>query len=130
MATFFLLLSILLTASVAGFVVWQDWRMFRVKRVRTTGTVIDHSTSEDDGSTYYMARIRFADEYGRNHEFVDSYGKFKPTPAVGIEMPVVYPAGAAQDAIVPRPVLRVAIYAFLFGMLGVLLAKLFGFVTG
>jgi Protein of unknown function (DUF3592) len=123
---FFVFLAFGLLGGVSTFLVWQDYLLFRRPRIRTTGTVIGHRTSEDDGSTFYCSRILFADQYGKPHEFTDSYGRAVPKPDIGTEIAVIYPRDDPRHARVPRPVLRLILYCFLFGMAALLIANEIG----
>jgi hypothetical protein len=128
MTTFFLLLGLAFLGVIAAILVREDWQMLRAPRVRCAGEVVGHIRSSDDGSEFYAARIRFCDERGECVEFVDSYGVRDPRPAVGSPIDIVYPQGQPRLARVPRPLVRLTIYAFVLGSLLLLTGLLLGFI--
>ena len=126
---FFVFLALLLLGTFGGFLLWQDYLLFRRPRIRTTGIVVGHRTSEDDGSKYYSGRISFLDESGKAYEFTDSYGKATPKPEIGSDIQVIYPVGEPQHARIPRPFLRIVIYLFVFGTAVLLIGKETGILS-
>lgn len=127
---FFVFLALALLGTMGGFLLWQDYVLFRRTRVRTTGTVVGHRAFEDGGSKYYSGQIAFEDQSGKRHEFTDTYGRAKPTPEVGAKIEVMYPRGEPQHARVPRPILRMLIYLFIAGAAATLVARELGFIGG
>lgn len=124
---FFLTLAFVCLVAIAVYLLWQDWQFFRVERIHTMGKVVGHQTRRDDGSTYYKARVQFIDALGRQHEFVDSFGKNTPPAETNTDLHVVYPIGAPQLARVKRPLVRLAIYLFIFGAPALVLLKYYGY---
>ena len=120
---FFVFLAFALLGSIGCFLVWQDYLLFRRPRIHCKGAVVGYRKSEDDGSTYFCARIAFADQNGKICEFTDTYGRPKASPGIGAEIKVVYPQGEPQNARVPRPFMRLAIYLFVIGITGLLIAN-------
>ncbi len=110
---------------IAAYLLWQDWQFFRVERIHTLGKIVGHQTRRDDGSTYYLARVQFVDALGKHHEFVDSFGKNTPPTGTNSDLHVVYPIGAPEHARVKRPLVRLAIYLFIFGAPALVAAKAF-----
>lgn len=124
--TFFLALAAVSLAVIAGYLIWQDWQFFGVKHIHTTGKILGYQTRQSEDSTFYVARVQFIDEAGSAREFVDTFGKTAPPPEAGGSLPVVYPKGAPQHGRVKRPLVRLLIYAFVFGTPALVLAKYFG----
>lgn len=111
---------ILVLAAIA----WQDVCLLRLgPKKRAVGTVIDHRRSVDDGAEYFAARIRFVSDTGREVVFEDGVGRSEPTPAVGSRIHIVYPVADPSSARVPRPGLRLFIYAALLAALALVTAS-------
>jgi Protein of unknown function (DUF3592) len=128
LVTFLLMLAAVSLAAIACYLIWQDWQFFGVKHIRTTGKIVGYQTRQSEDSTFYVARVQFIDDAGREREFVDTYGNTSPAKEAGGTLPVVYPKGAPQHARVKRPFVRLLIYAFVFGGPALVLAKYYGYL--
>lgn len=124
---FLFALAFVSLVAIASYILWQDWQFFRVERIHTVGKVVGHQTRRSDGSTYYLARVQFADALGKQHEFVDSFGKNSAPTGTNTDLHVVYPIGAPEHARVKRPLVRLAIYLFIFGAPALVLLKYYGY---
>ena len=130
MTQIFLTIAILFLAAIALYLLREDWHMLTSGRVRTRGKVTGHSRRTDEGSAYWSIKVRFVDDEGRAHEFTDTYGRATPTPDVGSIVPVIYPRGKPKFARVPRPLIRLVLYAFILGTLAIVVAKAAGWIEG
>jgi hypothetical protein len=125
----FLWMGIALTTFCLFIFVRDDWRMLSRGRRRARGTVFGHRRSIDEGSEVFAPMVRFQAEDGRQFETTDIVLNATPTPQVGTELGVVYPAGLPHKARVSRPCLRVFLYAVLTGLLALLIARLLDLVS-
>ena len=123
MDTRFLWVGILLAGFALAMFARDDWRLVSSRRVRTRGIVYAHRRSLDDGSESFAAQIRFQTDDGRAIEIVDGVLHPTPTPPVGSEVDLVYPAARPTLARRPRPALRIVIYSVLIFVLVVLFAR-------
>ncbi len=125
---FFLWLGLAFAGFVLAILVLQDMNLLATRRVRTKGTVFGHRRSVDDGSEYYMAKVRFTTEDGRQIEIDDTYGSGRPKPPTGTLVDVVYPIGAPEKGRIPRLWLRLMLYAIMLFLLTVLTGRLLGWL--
>ena len=129
MTEVFLFLALALLTAVGVVLVKQDIELLRRPRRHTTGEVVDHRCTHDDGATYYIARIRFVDETGSAHVFEDTVGRNSPTPLRGSRVRVIHAIGNPHAARIPRPLLRLTMYTFVVVAVGLLGAKSLGWIT-
>jgi hypothetical protein len=101
-------------------------RLIRPGR-RVIAEVTGHRSSWEDSSYTYAPIYRFRDEAGE-HEVIDAVYRAVARPDVGTRVELAYPEGRPDLARPPRPLLWVAIYALFFYLLGVLVAKAFGWI--
>jgi hypothetical protein len=130
MESFFVCAGIALIAFALFFLLRDDLLFLRNTIIRTTGTVIGHRISTDDGSTFYMAQYQFLDQNGTLTEVTDTFGAARAKPDIGSQIKLFYPLGHANKARPPRLIMRASIYLFFGFVLVILLAKLFGFSAG
>lgn len=124
MITYFLWRGIGLTSFALFIFVRDDGRLLYHGKKRALGTVVGYRRSIDEGSDVFMALVRFETDASATQEIVDAMITPTPTPAVSTRLPVIYPASKPQWARVHRPALRALIYAFLVGLLLLLVARL------
>ena len=93
-----------------GLFLRDDWRLLRRGRRYARGTVIGHRRTFEEGSPVFMARIRFEAGEGAEFETTDMFLTASPTPGIGTEVDVVYPAGRPDKARVHHPVRRALLY--------------------
>jgi len=128
MERYFLWASIALCAFALWAIARHDWlRLTRPMR-RVIGTVTGHRTGYEDGHKTFAAIYAFCDETGA-HDVVDPVFSAKPQPDVGTMRELAYPAGHPDLARPPRPLLWIAIYGFLLLAIGLLAARLAGWLS-
>lgn len=92
---------------------------------RVQARVGGHRTSWENSARSYATIYEFSDETGQ-HSVVDAvHGSF-PKPEVGALVELAYPEGRPDLARPPRPLMWLAVYALLLGLLGLLVAKVAG----
>lgn len=111
--TVFHIIGLGLLAVVVAFMLRDDMAFLRGRRGRAAGAITGYRRSLDDGSEWFVARVRFVTDAGAVIDFEDTLGKGRPVPAPGASVPVVYPVEAPGKARVARTWLRPAIYATL-----------------
>jgi hypothetical protein len=108
-------------------IVRHDWlRLTRPSR-RVLADVIGHCMTEDGDGRSYAARYRFHDGIAQ-HEVIDQVGLNSPRPPVGTVIEIAYPQGHPELARPRRPFTWLLVYAALLYGLGVLAAKVLGFI--
>lgn len=128
MESFFIWLSLSLTAFVLFILLRDDLLFLQQRRIRALGTVTGHSSQIDEGDRVFSARIAFTDDAGAQRDFVDMVRTHAPEPAKGAVVDIVYPQNRPDKARLPRPWLRLVIYTVVVGMNGILIARLLGFL--
>lgn len=121
-------IGLIFAAACLGLKLWTDWPIWR-HGVRTSGRVVDHARSTDDGSEYYSAKVRFTSRNGQIVEFTDSMGFRTPRPSVGASVVVMYAASAPTKATIYRPWTSALIYGVLIGFNAILIARLTGWLV-
>ncbi len=123
-------IAIAMLAGVVGWLFADDWKFLTRARRLATGTVIDHQREAgEDGGEFFKAKVAFRADNGREYVFVDLVGLPKPSRAIGTPVVVAYPAGFPEKARLHRWWLRPVLYAFVVGVILVLLAKRFGYLS-
>jgi hypothetical protein len=111
------------------FVIWglahYDWLHLTKIKKRVVAIVTGHRETTTDGHTRWAAIYRFRDEAGW-HEIVDHFYKLNPEPPIATNVALVYPIGHPSLARPPRHWLWWGMYAVMFIMLAMLVAKLLG----
>lgn len=93
------------------------------------GEVTGHHSSVHNNVRSYAAIYRFTAE-GCTHEVTDQVYGGAPHPPVGTVVQLAYPHGRPDLARVPRPWTWLWVYAVLIAMLGVIAARLMGWLAG
>ena len=115
--------SIALTTFCLFIFLRDDWRLLSCGRRTARGTVVGYRRGFDEGTAVFMARVQFEAEEGGAFATTDMFLTAMPTPNVGSEVDVVYPAGRPDKARVHHPWWRALLYLLLIGLLLVLLAR-------
>ncbi|MFM2422390.1 MAG: hypothetical protein RL291_920 [Pseudomonadota bacterium] len=116
--------AILATVTVA--LLLQDRHVLLRQVRRTRGVVIDHRASRDEGDEQFSATVSFVDHAGRTVTFDDLIAYPTKRPAIGQEVDVIYDVRDSSKARIPRPTLRLGIYAVLAATMAILLLKMSG----
>lgn len=123
----FLLAGIALCLFSLWAIAQHDWlRLTRPTR-RAIGEVCGHRSSNDGDGIGYAAIYRFTSESG-THEVIDTIRLHQKHPPLGTKAELVYPEGRPDLARRPQLVLWVVIYAFFLALLGLLTARLLGWL--
>lgn len=105
----------------------HDWlRLTRPTR-RVLAQVLRHESSFQDGGMAFAAVYAFRDEHGPQEVTDAVYGP-QPSPAVGATIELAYPDGRPDLARPRRLLTWLWVYATLLFMLGMLTAKLMGWL--
>ena len=106
----------------------HDWlRLTRPSR-RVLATVCGHRSANNEGKRNFAAIFRFSAD-GAEHEVTDALYSPKRTLPAGHVSELVYPEGRPDLARLPRLWLWLAVYGLLIGFIGVLCAKLMGWLV-
>ena len=118
-------LALLLFAAISGIPKWR----FAHSGVRTTATIIENVPSfEPGGGIHYYPRFRFRDTSGALIQILSPQGSDDPEFTPGDTVPVIYPPGNPQAAIIVS-IWRTYHVAILLGVFGIVLFDL-GLVLG
>lgn len=127
MEAWFLTAGIALCLFSLGVLVRRDWtRLMGIGRT-VDAEVIGHRVSRDSDGTSYAATYRFSAE-GKEHLVHDEVLGTRPQPPVGTRVRLSYPFGHPELARIPRPLTWLAVYGLLLFLLGMLVAKAFGWL--
>ncbi|MFC0588799.1 hypothetical protein ACFFF7_05175 [Novosphingobium aquiterrae] len=106
----------------------SDWPRLQGIGRSVTAEVVGHRSQYHNNVRSYAPIYRFAAE-GAEHEVIDQVYGGSEQPPVGTRIVLSYPVGRPDLARPPRPLLWLAVYAFLLFALGLMLAKAFGFLS-
>lgn len=116
------------TALVAVALLARDLRFVIGPRRRAEGVVVGHERLHEDGSVVHTAVFAFTDHRGQDHQVVDTILAARRRPPVATRLMLVYPEAKPGLARVPRPLLRLMIYLVVGYLLGILVARIAGWV--
>ena len=107
----------------------HDWLRWTRPAVRVRAVVTGHRTSWENSARSYAAIYAFTTETGE-HEVIDPLHSSFPKPDPGTQVELAYPAGRPDLARPPRPLLWAVVYALFVFLIGVLVAKTLGWISG
>ncbi|WP_310533571.1 hypothetical protein [Novosphingobium sp.] len=105
----------------------RDWLRLTLPSRRVIGRVTGHRIKRDSDGTGFSATYGFETE-GGHHEVIDQVISTVRQPPEGTLVELTHPAGHPDLARPPRPLMWAAVYAFLLGLTGLLVALGLGLI--
>lgn len=118
--------AILLVLLALLLIALPDARSRRGTDVKAQGIVSGFTHDKGERGDTFTPKVRFTSADGRDIEIVDGFGVSRTAPEIGSPVNVLYPAGSPERGRVAHPGRRIFTYAFLMGLLVLLLALYFG----